>query len=988
MRNILTLCISGIIFTLMTNPAAAFSELENAVLTAEAAPKEQAAAAWKKVISHLESGQTAPGINMDIAAIHQAQALLSALPDQAGHSMQMLREVQNAINLLPIRQRFWAQLLLCRKTKEHCHLLEQYWQLLATRADKSHAAYGVIYGLKNVISSHGLQRIWLPRITTARHRAEARHLLAKGSENASAVSQSDETSQLAEAKNLLAKGAFKQALLILQALPDAGKKSQRETALLKLAEQAITQEQSTLAQEAWFSIFHGGTQDRALRNHANHLVNQRQLSEAEQVARHIWDGRYAAEVYLKLAKNWHRLGQSTRADWAVEKALKSIERLRRPHRKNEAIIDLTEGLLGLDKCEEARTLLNSIDQPNTAVSAKRDGLLRKISDAEKTIGSTKSNDVKEFEFKDLTNVSAFLDQKSTHAVLLSKATEEVRKLSDYRRRSAGFRAIAEHQAKLLGLLELQPKTTAETTLKPHQRPLRYPEKLTLTRADIAADIPAPAPASFTLQPYHISTYNEKFLDVIGHRGFQLQQPKEAVPLVLLINEGVADLPTIHHWLKQQHKAHLLTRSKRDYHLSIPIIIGANATLVISNAETDHLKLSQQSGAFITTIGKLYISDTRLTGWDDTGNQPAILPYKDRKIFRPFLLGWSRSEMHIGGSELTALGYSGSKSYGISYSSGPYDVTTKSDIPPRRPTGNVVDNSFREVYYGFYAYEADDVAMVGNEYVNNVVYGIDPHDHSLRLTIAFNTAYGSQIKHGIIISRGVNHSEIIGNLTFDNHGSGFMIDRISLDTTMAANTAFNNRQDGITIFESPCNWLTQNAAYDNDADGIKIRNSTDILITDNILQNNGKSGIEAYTDNLQQNPLHQHRDFALDPYGTVVSFTAKSNHIEQNGSGIATAGALAASLKDNRFIHQSPKILRGELFAQRGEAWLATAANNPLNLRADCHDGSWLPYAACPLRSAGMFGEDGQDDLEQALPEMRCTKITEKLPDEQSVKEGF
>src|SRR3546814_5253813 len=81
-----------------------------------------------------------------------------------------------------------------------------------------------------------------------------------------------------------------------------------------------------------------------------------------------------------------------------------------------------------------------------------------------------------------------------------------------------------------------------------------------------------------------------------------------------------------------------------------------------------------------------------------------------------------------------------------------------------------------MYFGFYSYEADRVALIGNEYRNNMIYGIDPHDYSRKLIIAFNSAYGAQKKHGIIGSRGVDDSYFIGNLAFGNHGTGLMLDR--------------------------------------------------------------------------------------------------------------------------------------------------------------------------------------------------------------------
>ena len=88
--------------------------------------------------------------------------------------------------------------------------------------------------------------------------------------------------------------------------------------------------------------------------------------------------------------------------------------------------------------------------------------------------------------------------------------------------------------------------------------------------------------------------------------------------------------------------------------------------------------------------------------------------------------------------------------------------------------------------------------------------IDPHDRSTRLTIAYNSAYGTRVKHGIIASRDVKSSIIVGNVSADNHGSGFMLDRSSDDNIVAYNLAFRNGGDGLTIYESSCNLVLRNS----------------------------------------------------------------------------------------------------------------------------------------------------------------------------------
>src|SRR3546814_14775655 len=102
----------------------------------------------------------------------------------------------------------------------------------------------------------------------------------------------------------------------------------------------------------------------------------------------------------------------------------------------------------------------------------------------------------------------------------------------------------------------------------------------------------------------------------------------------------------------------------------------------------------------------------------------------------------------------------------------------SDLPalaPRmnrpNPTGWLIDSEFYDNWYGFYCYEAEDVVIRGNDYHDNIKYGIDPHDRSRRLIIAGNKAHDTKEKHGIIVSREVDDSWIINNQAYDNALSG-------------------------------------------------------------------------------------------------------------------------------------------------------------------------------------------------------------------------
>jgi poly(beta-D-mannuronate) C5 epimerase len=185
-----------------------------------------------------------------------------------------------------------------------------------------------------------------------------------------------------------------------------------------------------------------------------------------------------------------------------------------------------------------------------------------------------------------------------------------------------------------------------------------------------------------------------------------------------------------------------------------------------------------------------------------------------------------------------------------------------------------------MYYGFYCYEARDVVIKGNTYRDNVVYGIDPHDRSHGLIIADNSVFGTQKKHGIIISREVNDSWIFNNRVYDNQLSGLVIDRNSVNNLVAYNQIYRNQSDGITVYESPDNLLWGNRIIGNLRHGIRLRNSVNMRLYENLSISNGLTGVYGHIKDLSDTD----RNIALDPFDTQVSMLLVGGRLAGNGSG--------------------------------------------------------------------------------------------------------
>lgn len=316
-----------------------------------------------------------------------------------------------------------------------------------------------------------------------------------------------------------------------------------------------------------------------------------------------------------------------------------------------------------------------------------------------------------------------------------------------------------------------------------------------------------------------------------------------------------------------------------YLARLPIVVAQGATLHVGK-DTEELRLSQESGSFMVNDGQLFFTDTKLTGWREADDGPASLRKgAERKgtEFRPFLVSWGGSELYISGSVFTSLGYSNSKSYGVSITQ--YTPGMQARLKREEPTGWLIDSEFVDHWYGFYCYEAANVVIKGNTYRDNIVYGIDPHDRSHGLIIAENTVHGTKKKHGIIISREVDDSWIINNKSYDNKLSGIVLDRNSVRNLVAYNEVYQNQSDGITIYESSDNLLWGNKVLNNARHGIRLRNSTNIRLYENISAANGLTGIYGHIKDLSDTD----RDLGLDPFDTEVSLILVGGKLAANGS---------------------------------------------------------------------------------------------------------
>ncbi|EGF90077.1 carbohydrate-binding and sugar hydrolysis [Asticcacaulis biprosthecium C19] len=441
-----------------------------------------------------------------------------------------------------------------------------------------------------------------------------------------------------------------------------------------------------------------------------------------------------------------------------------------------------------------------------------------------------------------------------------------------------------------------------------------------SRQAVSDNIPVATDGGVYVIPMEYSYYNTKFVSQvnntfrqIGEKVFPVQAQGTRYPRYIHIESGVLTLESLARHLNSIGEGELLIRKGSRYMLNVPLLVGPQASLVISGTDAEELRLNSNTGVFIVNAGKLWLHDITVAGWDAAGKAYPKLDFDSRNQFRPFLISWGGSQMHADGSHFHHLGFNGAKGYGFSYSQGPILVQQHRPGALNRPTGMVVDNSFEEMYFGFFTNAADDIALIGNEYRNNLIYGVDPHDYSKRLIIAYNVSYGTVKKHGIIGSREVDDSWIVGNIVFDNHGTGIMLDRISSGNLVYANRVWGNGQDGLAVYESPCNILAGNRTFENHGDAVKVRNSTDIGIFRNHLITAQRAGVNIYVGDPKEVIGFPTRDAVKDPYTKFVTVAVVDNVIDKhNGTGITATGFGTVAVKGNQFFGSTKKLLQGDL----------------------------------------------------------------------------
>lgn len=729
------------------------------------------------------------------------------------------------------------------------------------------------------------------------------------------------------------------------------------------------------------------------------------FNEAAALAERIKDKQFQVESWVEIARQASRRKESETGEKALGKAIRLAE-AQETNDRDKAYYTIVRSLADLgDRARASELKQRIIDD---GFRKRADEALARAT-AKQAIEQKKRSSLPDAVLKralshplsdaDKQEISLDLVGVSSGIVF---ASDLIRTIGGDRARNAAFRRLAE--AQMAALSEPLEANLGEVADSAESLPQDVPDEselgrerrtrkglvlasvenevTTMTRlpvpqsfiraSDVRAAVPWPAGAVAGTTFANYNLYISKFLDEGPSGDTRLEQAARyqglPSPRIIVVQSGATTLGMIARQFRGTQDEDLIAIEGDVLTLRAPVFVAPGARLVLSSMDVPTYRFSADAGAFVASAGDLEITDADIIGYDEKAKEPAWSDKRRAHHFRPFLLCWGDGRMNVAGSVLTALGYENSKSFGLSYSSGPIRVSELRD--QAHAAGFVVDNVFRNSHFGFYSYEAENVHIIGNEYIDNVIYGLDPHDRTRKLTIALNTTYGTKVKHGIIISREVDESTIVGNLTFGNAGSGIMLDRDSSNNIVHANSAFNNEQDGITLFESSCNLMTANHLLANKRDGLKVRNSFDIGVYGNRIETNGGAGVNAYVANLLETKSGETRDFKMDPYDPVTSMSLRRNLISSNGVGINAQGVSGLAMLSNRFVKQARRLFGGDL---RGlEGLVLQSSNSSTLIASTCRPVR--PQAVCHLREKGYV--EGGADVHIFDPHARndCTSV--------------
>ncbi len=319
-----------------------------------------------------------------------------------------------------------------------------------------------------------------------------------------------------------------------------------------------------------------------------------------------------------------------------------------------------------------------------------------------------------------------------------------------------------------------------------------------------------------------------------------------------------------------------------------LVVTRGATLSVSAPDVRELRLLSDGDRFATLVGSW--ASLRFVG--ERGRTLLVHSWDVRRQAPDVTLRDGRGSISVrGGGRLDAsdtsfedLGFFEGRVSGVAVTSSRRAHGTD---PPlvMRPTGTLIRSRFVRNVFGAYSYEAYGMHWLDDAFVDNMIYGLDPHDNSDRFLVEDNVASGNG-RHGIIFSRFCDDNVIADNRVFRNGWHGIVID----DGKNADGSSNRNR-------------IVDNAVHDNGNVGISIDGSSQNVVTGNDVARQ-RYGVRVFRRSfgnvVSVNQIAQSRD-----YGVFVDGARRTrvtgNSIVRAFTGVRLRNAGGTSLIGNVMV---------------------------------------------------------------------------------------
>jgi mannuronan 5-epimerase len=385
------------------------------------------------------------------------------------------------------------------------------------------------------------------------------------------------------------------------------------------------------------------------------------------------------------------------------------------------------------------------------------------------------------------------------------------------------------------------------------------------------------------------------------------------PQVYTLSDIVADCPSA--------PVKLVDAASKTWELSADMVIQNGATLSLhgdgaqagpGDVNTLRIRsLASNSPLEVQSIsadyGTIDADSVTVTSWDDAAGAPDTNPYLPTGAAttaqgRAFVRAQSfldtdgtprQSTMNIVNSTFENLGYYAGESYGVSYKTEGCSHTMTSICDAVNVTGKQINSRFLNNFMGTYTWGARNMTFTGDEYANNIMYGLDTHDVSDNLDIEHNR-FDYNGDHGVICSQRCdnltieyNESDHNGMVPWsgpdpgdneDGQVHGIMIHRGVTNTVIAYNNVHDEPTGaGIAVFDCVGDSIHDNTVT-NTKYGIRLSvGAANNTITNNTFTNASSYGLYTY----QGSDLPENSTPSGHPTGNIFT----NNVFDTSGSNI-------------------------------------------------------------------------------------------------------